>query len=88
VVRNSSKRNPRLFVRSDGALVSISYESPELLLRVTQKGFRSAWSAFESTCAAIFPLATQRWIYSCRVCDRPGRRLVSSTFRSEDWGNG
>jgi hypothetical protein len=88
VARNSSKSNPRLFVRAYGGVVSISYESPELLLRVTQKGYRRAWSAFETTCAAIFPLPTQRWIRSCRACGRPGRRLVSSTFKPEDRGNG
>jgi hypothetical protein len=87
VARNSSKRNPRLFVRADGGRVSISYESPELLLRVTQQGYRRAWSVFEATCATVFPVPAQRWIRLCRAFDRPGRRLVSSTFRPEEWRN-
>jgi hypothetical protein len=77
----------KLFVEEHGGIVTISLESHELTLRVTRKGYAKAWIAFEQVCTQIVTRAMFRWISSCCVCDRPGRRLVSSTFRPDEWRN-
>ena len=78
----------RLFVNEDGGMVRIFYESHDLSLSVSRRGYARAWIAFETVCSAFLPSSVVRWIHSCRVCDRPGKRLVGSTFRAEDWSNG
>lgn len=77
----------RLFVNEDGGMVRISYEDNGLSLSVSRRGYVAAWTAFEQVCSAFLPGPAIRWVHSCRVCDRPGRRLVSSTFRPEDWNS-